>query len=189
MAELNTTTLPLYPLSGGVVLPGMVVTMQVDDEEARVAVAAAEAGDGRLLLLPRIESRYADVGTIAKIENSADLPNGVRGLILRGVERAKVSGAAVGTGKALQVQVEPIPAGRSTERARVLAKEYRAVVETIFENRGVPRLSEALREITDPGAMADTAGYAPELSVEQKIEVLETDRRRGPDREGPGLDA
>ena len=174
MAELNTTTLPLYPLSGGVVLPGMVVTMQVDDEEARVAVAAAEAGDGRLLLLPRIESRYADVGTIAKIENSADLPNGVRGLILRGVERAKVSGAAVGSGKALQVQVEPIPAGKSTERARVLAKEYRAVVETIFENRGVPRLSEALREITDPGSMADTAGYAPELSVEQKIEVLET---------------
>ena len=174
MAELNTTTLPLYPLSGGVVLPGMVVTMQVDDEEARVAVAAAEAGDGRLLLLPRIESRYADVGTIAKIENSADLPNGVRGLILRGLERAKVAGAAVGTGKALQVQVEPIPAGRSTERARVLAKEYRAVVETIFENRGVPRLSEALREITDPGAMADTAGYAPELTVEQKIEVLET---------------
>ena len=174
MAELNTTTLPLYPLSGGVVLPGMVVTMQVDDEEARVAVAAAEAGDGRLLLLPRIESRYADVGTIAKIENSADLPNGVRGLILRGLERAKVAGAAVGSGKALQVQVEPIPAGRSTERARVLAKEYRAVVETIFENRGVPRLSEALREITDPGAMADTAGYAPELTVEQKIEVLET---------------
>ena len=174
MAELNTTTLPLYPLSGGVVLPGMVVTMQVDDEEARVAVAAAEAGDGRLLLLPRIESRYADVGTIAKIENSADLPNGVRGLILRGVERARVSGAAVGSGKALQVQVEPIPAGKSTERARVLAKEYRAVVETIFENRGVPRLSEALREITDPGSMADTAGYAPELSVEQKIEVLET---------------
>ncbi|MEA2703122.1 MAG: ATP-dependent Lon protease [Actinomycetota bacterium] len=174
MAETNTTVLPLYPLSGGVVLPGMVVTMQVDDEEARVAVAAAEAGDGRLLLLPRIESRYADVGTIAKIENSADLPNGVRGLILRGVERAKVSGAAVGSGKALQVQVQPIPAGPSTERARVLAKEYRAVVETIFENRGVPRLSEALREITDPGAMADTAGYAPELTVEQKIEVLET---------------
>ncbi|MEA2842472.1 MAG: ATP-dependent Lon protease [Actinomycetota bacterium] len=174
MAETNTTVLPLYPLSGGVVLPGMVVTMQVDDEEARVAVAAAEAGDGRLLLLPRIESRYADVGTIAKIENSADLPNGVRGLILRGVERARVSGAAVGSGKALQVQVQPIPAGPSTERARVLAKEYRAVVETIFENRGVPRLSEALREITDPGAMADTAGYAPELTVEQKIEVLET---------------
>ncbi len=174
MAETNTTILPLYPLSGGVVLPGMVVTMQVDDEESRVAVAAAEAGDGRLLLLPRVESRYADVGTIAKIENSADLPNGVRGLILRGIGRAKVSGAAVGSGKALQVQVEPIPAGASTERARVLAKEYRAVVETIFENRGVPRLSEALREITEPGAMADTAGYAPELSVEQKIEILET---------------
>jgi ATP-dependent Lon protease len=174
MAETQTTNLPLYPLSGGVVLPGMVVTMQVDDEESRVAVAAAEAGDGRLLLLPRVDSRYADVGTIAKIENAADLPNGVRGLILRGLERAKVAGAAVGSGKALHVQVEPIPAGRSTDRARVLAKEYRAVVETIFENRGVPRLSEALREITDPGAMADTAGYAPELSVEQKIEVLET---------------
>src|SRR5207253_6991237 len=40
--------------------------------------------------------------------------------------------------------------------------------------RGAGQIAEALRGITDPGAMADTAGYSPDLSLEQKIQVLET---------------
>src|SRR5207247_3371067 len=61
-----------------------------------------------------------------------------------------------------------------TGRARQLAREYRARVENILEYRGVRQIGEALRGITDPDAMADTAGYSPDLSFEQKVEVLET---------------
>jgi ATP-dependent Lon protease len=60
-----------------------------------------------------------------------------------------------------------------SERSRELAREYRAVVEAILEHRGASRLAEGLRGITDPGAVADTALYLPELSLEQKVEVLE----------------
>ena len=31
-----------------------------------------------------------------------------------------------------------------------------------------------MRSITEPGALADTAGYSPDLTFEQKVELLET---------------
>ena len=36
------------------------------------------------------------------------------------------------------------------------------------------RISAFVRSITEPGALADTAGYSPDLNIEQKIELLET---------------
>src|SRR4029453_7293603 len=57
---------------------------------------------------------------------------------------------------------------------RELAREYRAVIEAITEARGVPAVAEFLRGVGDPGQLADTSGYSPDLSFEQKIEVLET---------------
>src|SRR5207244_10664992 len=50
---------------------------------------------------------------------------------------------------------------------------YRAGVEDVLEYRGAGQIAAALRGITDPGAMADTAGYSPDLSFEQKVEILE----------------
>ncbi len=50
----------------------------------------------------------------------------------------------------------------------------RATFEAIAEHRGISRLGDVLRGITDPGRLADMAGYWPELSVERKVELLET---------------
>src|SRR5204862_7891662 len=36
------------------------------------------------------------------------------------------------------------------------------------------RISAFVRSITHPGALADTAGYSPDLNIAQKIELLET---------------
>ena len=56
-----------------------------------------------------------------------------------------------------------------------MEREYRAVVEEILELRGDDgRLSAFVRSITNPGALADTAGYSPDLNFAQKIELLET---------------
>ena len=174
MPELQTTTLPLMPLTTGVILPGMVVTLTADTDEAKAAVAAAERGDGRLLLVPFIDGTYARTGTIGKIENAGDLPGGIRGLIIRGIERATVGAGVATGGTALLVQADPIAVPPFGPRAHELAREYRAIVETIFDKKGVSHLNDHLRGISDPGQMADTAGYAPELTIEQKVEVLET---------------
>src|SRR5919206_144946 len=36
------------------------------------------------------------------------------------------------------------------------------------------RISAFVRSITEPGALADTSGYSPDLSFDQKVELLET---------------
>jgi ATP-dependent Lon protease len=173
--QLETKILPLLPLSTGVVLPHMVVTLTLETPEARAAVEAARSADDTLLLVPRQEGRYARVGTVAVIEEIGRTPGGVEALVIRGVERALIGSGVAGSGEAIWVQVEARPDPEEVSgRAMELAREYRATVENIVEARGVPQLAEFLRAIDEPGALADTAGYSPDLSFDQKVEVLET---------------
>jgi len=168
-------TLPLLPLSTGVVLPQMVVTLALETDEARAAADAATEGDGLLLLVPRLDGRYARVGTVARIESAGELPNGIRALVLRGLHRAVVGVGVAGTSAGLWVEVEQAPDdAEPTERARELARDYRAIVSAIAERLGSGRLREALQGVTDPGALADTAGWWPDLPAERKVELLET---------------
>jgi len=175
MAQLDTQILPLLPLTSGVVLPGMVVTLTIESDEARRAIAASESSNGELLLVPRIGNRYAKIGTVAKVEDVGRLPSGLEALVIRGMVRAVVGTGVAGTGETTWVQIEPRPDPEAaSERARELARQYRATLETIVEARGVPEVAEFLRGISDIGQIADTAGYSPDLSIEQKVEVLET---------------
>jgi ATP-dependent Lon protease len=175
MAQLDTQILPLLPLTSGVVLPGMVVTLTIESEEARRAIAAAESSDGELLLVPRIGPSYAKIGTVAKVEDIGRLRGGLEALVIRGLYRAVVGTGVAGTGETTWVQFEPRPDPEDvSERGHELAREYRVVVESIVEARGVPEVADSLRGISDPGQIADTAGYSPDLTIEQKVEVLET---------------
>ena len=175
MAQLDTQILPLLPLTSGVVLPGMVVTLTIESDEARRAIAASESSDGELLLVPRIGSSYAKIGTVAKVEDVGRLRSGLEALVIRGMVRAVVGTGVAGTGQTTWVQFEPRPdPDISSERARELSREYKAVLENIVEARGVPEVADFLRGLSDPGQVADTAGYSPDLSIEQKVEVLET---------------
>ncbi|HET7308792.1 MAG TPA: endopeptidase La [Actinomycetota bacterium] len=175
MAQLDTQILPLLPLTSGVVLPGMVVTLTIESDEARRALAASESSGGELLLVPRIGSTYAKIGTVAKVEDVGRLRSGLEALVIRGVVRAVVGTGVAGTGETTWVQFEPRPdPDIPSERSFALAREYRAVVESIVEARGVPEVADFLRGLSDPGQVADTAGYSPDLSIERKIEVLET---------------
>ncbi len=174
-------TLPLLPLSTGVVLPQMVVTFALESDEAKAAVAAAAEVDGEdaetVLLVPRVDGRYAAVGTVARIESRGELPNGTDALVLRGLSRAVVGQGVVGSGAGLWVEVEPVddgPSPESADRVQELAREYRAVVGAIAERLGSRRFAEALQGVGDPGALADTAGWWPDLSIERKLELLET---------------
>ena len=175
MAAIDMHVLPLLPLTTGVVLPGMVVTLTLETDEARRAVAAAESTDSELLLVPQVDGRYARVGTVARVEDVGRLQNGMEALVIRGLHRAVVGIGVPGTGDATWVQATPEPDSETpTPRAEELAREYRATIENLVEARGVPQVAEVIRGIRDPGQVADLAGYSPDLSLEQKVEVLET---------------
>jgi ATP-dependent Lon protease len=167
-------TLPLLPLKSGVILPGMVFTMALESDEARVAVDAARSAGGRLLLVPHIEGRYANVGVIAEVMEEGSLPGGLEAIAIRGDQRATIGTGVPGTGDALWVEAEPLSDAEATAEVVELAREYRAVLENILLSRGARQIAAQLREITEPGRLADVAGYSPDLTLAQKVEVLET---------------
>src|SRR5438128_2918566 len=136
-----------------------------------------ETGDEvRVLLVPRHEGAYAKVGTVAEIVEGARLPGGQRVVTLTGLHRALLHAAAASTDGRLYVDVEPRPDETPPPvKTRQLDTEYRAVVQEILELRDAdPRIGEFLRSVGEPGALADTAAYSPDLSFEQRVELLET---------------
>jgi ATP-dependent Lon protease len=157
-------TLLLVPLEDVVVFPNMTVTLPVDvgDEE-------------RVLLVPRHENDYAKVGTVAEVVDRVRLPGGARAASLSGLHRGIAGAASTDSRGRLRVEVEERPDEELPPvRTRERETEYRATVEEILELRGDDgRISAFLRSITEPGALADTAGYAPDLTFEQKVELLE----------------
>ena len=175
MTDLKRELLPLLPLNDEVLLPNMVVTIPLEGEEAKAAVGAAASGDRQVLVVPRVDGKYAKLGTVARVENSGRLPNGTDVAILRGLYRASVGGAAAGTGAALRIQTESATdVNAMSDRAHTLAREYRAIIENLLEIRGAREVIEMVRGIDRPSQLADLAGYSPDLSLRQKLEVLET---------------
>jgi ATP-dependent Lon protease len=155
----------LVPLDDLVVFPNMHVTLAVDvgDEE-------------RVLLVPKHEGEYAKVGTVAEVTDRVRLPGGARAVALSGLHRGIAGAAATDTQGRLLVEVDERPDDQPGDaRTRELETEYRAVVEEILELRGDDgRIAAFVRSIAEPGALADTSGYSPDLTFEQKLELLET---------------
>ncbi len=78
-----------------------------------------------------------------------------------------------GTGDALWLTAEPVTP-EVTDEARELATELRAAFRVLFEELGGRRLVEVLRGLDEPDALADAAGWWPDLALERKVELLET---------------
>jgi ATP-dependent Lon protease len=163
--NLNVAKYLLIPLEDTVVFPNMTVTLPLET-----------AAEPRVLLVPRHEGVYAKVGTVAEVVESGRLPGGAPVVTLTGLHRAVIGAAEAGAGGALFVEVEERPDEVPPPiKTRELETEYRAVVEEILELRDAdPRIGEFLRSVGEPGALADTAAYSPDLSFEQRVQLLET---------------
>jgi ATP-dependent Lon protease len=137
---------------------------------------AVDVGDEeRVVLVPRKGDEFASVGTVAAVVDRVRLPGGGRAVALEGQHRGRIGAAQPGADGRLRVEVEAHPDDVPVDgRTRELEREYRAVVEEILELRGDDgRIAAFVRSITDPGALADTAGYSPDLTYEQHVELLE----------------
>jgi len=170
MANTRELTLPVLPLSNGVVFPHMVVTLRTETEESITAVAAAEQSDGMLLLVSKLNGNYASVGTVAQIKDR-DGAN----VVVEGLARARVGVGRTDDLGALWVEAEQCPeVDVHDEALDDLVGEYRAVVREVLEQRGMSGVADRVLGIENPSQLADLAVYSPDLSLEQKIELLET---------------
>jgi ATP-dependent Lon protease len=155
--------LRLVPLDDVVVFPGMPVTVSFD-----------LGSDQRVLLIPRRHNVFSKVGIVAEVDKSARRRRGTATLLA--LHRGVPGAAHTDPDGVLRVEVDERPdVAPAAAVTREIEREYRAVVEEILELRGDDgRISAFVRSITDAGALADTAGYSPDLNLDQKLELLET---------------
>jgi ATP-dependent Lon protease len=157
--------LRVIPLDDSVVFPGMPMTLSADVGK-----------DDRVILVPRQDGTYAKVGVVAEVSERVRVAGRGFAVSLMGLHRATLGAASADPEGVLRVDFEErpdvIPAKSLTKE---LEREYRAVVDEILELRGDDgRIRAFVRSITEPGALADTAGYSPDLNTAQKLQLLET---------------
>ncbi len=166
--------LPVLFLTDPIVLPGMVVPIELD-ESAQAAIDAAQAAKtGTVLLAPRLTEGYAAYGVVATIEQIGRMRGGTPAAVLKAERRAKIGHGVTGPGAALWVEAEPVETPAPDGRTRELAAEYKKLVVSVLQRREAWQMVDAFNQLTDPSAIADTAGYAAYLTNEQKRELLET---------------
>ena len=157
--------LRIIALDDTVVFPGMPVTLPVD-----------VGRDDRVLLVPRHANTYGSVGVVAEVSDRVRLAGHGVAATLTALHRGVPGAASTDADGVLRVDVEArpdqSPPGTLTHE---LEREYRAVVDEILELRGDDgRIRAFVRSITEAGALADTAGYSPDLNFNQKRQLLET---------------
>ena len=157
----------LVELDDAIVFPSVTATLQIDvgDEE-------------QVFLLPRREGEFARVGVIADVVERGSSPRGETVATVVGLRRglAGIAHSDEHDPEALRIEVQEIHDGHpEDEHTRELVREYRAIVEEILELRNADsRIVNFLRNVTEPGELADTSGLSPDLSFDQKFELLDT---------------
>ena len=171
---MTTTNLPVLFLTDLVVLPGMVVPIELDDA-ARAAVDAARShSDGKLLVAPRLDDRYASFGVVADIVQLGRLQNGDPAAVIKADRRVRIGSGVSGPGTALWIEVTELDEQTVTDDVRALATEYKQVTIATLQRRDAWQVIDQVNKITDPSQLADLSGYASWLTDEQKRQLLET---------------
>ncbi len=181
----GTRELPLVALRETVIFPEMIVPLQVGREKSVAALNAAVAAGGPIALVTQRRPEQEDIvepgelyaiGTLAKIAQVVQLQDGTVRAIVQGQSRLRVTGF-VSTSPYIVARVEEVadesPAGLEIE---ALMRSVQGQMEAYVANGAPvpPEAAVAARNITEPGLLADMVAYSPDMSTEQRQELLET---------------
>jgi ATP-dependent Lon protease len=177
--------LPLVALRETVIFPEMIVPLQVGREKSVAALNAAVASGGPIALVTQRQadreeiedpSELYGVGTLAKIAQVVQLQDGTVRAIVQGQARLKVVGFAQ-TDPYIVIQVEELPdVTPDSIEIQALMRTVQAQIEQYVANGAPvpPEAAVAARNISEPGLLADMVAYSPDLSTEQRMELLQT---------------
>jgi len=181
----KTREMPLVALRETVIFPEMIVPLQVGREKSVNALNAAVAEGGPIALVTQRHAEQEDisdpgelyeVGTLAKIAQVVQLQDGTVRAIVQGQGRLRLRGF-VTTSPYLRAQVEEVdddtPPGLEVQ---ALMRTVQAQIEQYVANGAPvpPEAAVAARNITEPGLLADMVAYSPDMTTEQRQELLET---------------
>ncbi len=177
--------LPLVALRETVIFPEMIVPLQVGREKSVNALNAAVAETSMIALVTQRRAEQEEIGdpaelyeigTLAKIAQVVQLQDGTVRAIVQGQGRLRVHGFA-STSPYLRARIEDLPdiapAGLEIE---ALMKTIQGQMEQYVQSGAPvpPEAAVAARNITEPGLLADMVAYSPDMTTEQRQELLET---------------
>jgi ATP-dependent Lon protease len=181
----GTRELPLVALRETVIFPEMIVPLQVGREKSVNALNAAVSEGGPIALVTQRQAEQEDisdpselygVGTLAKIAQVVQLQDGTVRAIVQGQGRLRVHGFA-STSPYLRAQVEEITEAQQTGvEVQALMRSVQSQIEQYVQSGAPvpPEAAVAARNITEPGLLADMVAYSPDMTTEQRQELLET---------------
>src|SRR6185503_5781102 len=98
----------------------------------------------QVLAVPRVDGEYGSFGGGAEVDKVGRRESGEPAAVIRGETRVRIGCGVPGPGAALWVEApeidEPAPAGK----ARELAREYKALVTSLLQERGAWQVIDAV---------------------------------------------
>lgn len=184
--ETKPRLMPLLPLRGMLVFPGMIINLDVGRERSVHAVEAAMTSDKQILLVSQKEAVTMEpgqkdlfkYGVIAEIKQLLKLPSGALRILVEGLARAKVEIIIEAPAVDTYFQANALPMDSVVSGDNEVEALRRMLIETfeqwIIASKKVN--SEVLltfKDQTDPGRVADMiAGYLS-INIEEKEQLLE----------------
>src|SRR4051794_34839336 len=178
-------TLPVLPLRGTVVFPGLTVPIAAGRPGTLRAIEAALKADGLLFAVAQRDDhaeptpdQFYPMGVVVRVGQIQRSLGGLQ-LLIQGERRANPVRYVAGDGfpKAEVVTVASMPALDEKDPAfAAMFREIRERAMELGERRGLPEevLHNVLESVDDPGQFADlVAGYI-DLPVAEKQVLLET---------------
>ncbi len=177
--------LPLVPLREAVVFPKLVVPLGVGREKSVAAINAAMAEEKHYVILAAQRDAEVDdvspeqiygVGTVAEIVRLLRIPDGSAQIIVQGLQRVRITGYQPEQ-RYFRATFEPLTEdlGNAVER-EALVRSVRALFEKYVDNGGsiLPEVAMTAKNTEDPSHFADLVASSPDLTLEQRQQLLET---------------
>ena len=181
----GTRVLPLVALRETVIFPEMIVPLQVGREKSVKALDKAVGDESLIALVTQRQAEREDidspdelyeVGTLAKIAQVVQAQDGTVRAIVQGQQRLRLIGFASTEGH-ISAEVEILDdAAPEDLEVEALVQTVQGQIEQYVQSGAPvpPEAAVAARNITEPGLLADMVAYSPDMTTDQRQELLET---------------
>ncbi len=181
--EKGTLVLPVLPLRGMVVFPGMVAPIAVGRPFSKAAVDAAMSSTRTLIALPQLDPEveypeprdFHTVGVEVVLGEPQMTEEGIYTLVVQGRRRVRVL-RWVQLQPFFLVEAEPLEERLREDEAEILERALRHKLEQVVQMAHLPmEVLDIANDINDPGALADmVAAGVLRLTYQDLLELLST---------------
>ena len=182
---MQENSLPVLPLRDVVVYPHVIVPLFVGREKSIAALNIANDNQQELLLIPQKDASIRDpeivdlhpVGTVGRIVQMAKLSDGTVKVLVEGLRRIEIvawqedqpylqaSYRDYGTTSATPTDEQRAMGKTAVEQFTRFLKENDNNADDLLQN---------LRQLNNPGRIADTIAAHMDLSLERRITILDS---------------